>query len=231
MGKVFTFIPAYNEEGYIGKTINTIKSSVSADKIVVVDDGSTDNTKVISESLGVYVVSNQKNLGKGRALKKALFEEFKNNFHDDDIVLLADADLGESAAELRKLIEPILKNEADLTIAIFPPAKVKGGFGLVKKLSAFILSKICRRHFKAPLSGQRAFRAFLLRRIEPAFKYGFGLEVAMTICAFKSGARIKEVETLLSHRETGKSLSDFLHRGRQFLSVLKVGIDSFMGRL
>lgn len=231
MGKVYVFIPAHNEERHISKTVSTIRNNISPDEIVVVDDGSSDRTGQYSEKSGARVIRIPKNTGKGRALKKALYEEPRNSLDSDDIVILADADLGESAAELKKLIKPVANEEADLTIAIFPPAKTKGGFGLVKKLSGFILSRICRKEFRAPLSGQRAFKASLLPEIESAFGYGFGLEVAMTISAFRSGGRIKEVETELFHRETSRNITGFFHRGRQFLSVLSVGIDSYFGRL
>ncbi len=231
MGKVYVFIPAYNEERQISKTILAIRSSFEPDEIIVVDDGSSDKTLQYSKKSGAQVIRIPRNMGKGRALKRALYEEKINRMNDEDIVILADADLGESAIELKKLIKPVKNGEADLTIAVFPAAKIKGGFGFVKKLSGFILSRICRKSFRAPLSGQRAFKASLLPEIKPAFGYGFGLEVAMTILTFKKGGRIEEIETELSHRETGRNVAGFLHRGKQFLSVLSVGVDSILGRL
>lgn len=66
-------IPAYNEENNITAIINEIKSINKQFQILVADDGSKDRTKEISLELGVKVISNKVNLGKGSILKKALY--------------------------------------------------------------------------------------------------------------------------------------------------------------
>ena len=64
---IWTLIPAHNEESHIGKVIGGIRKY--CDNIVVVDDGSDDNTGVISESLGCVTLRHNNNIGKGAALK------------------------------------------------------------------------------------------------------------------------------------------------------------------
>ena len=71
----------------------------------------------------------------------------------------------------------------------------------------------------APLCGQRAVRADVLRGLDPVAR--FGLEVAMTIDAVRAGARLAEVEVPMDHRRTGRSLQGFAHRGRQGADVLE----------
>lgn len=61
-------IPAYNEESCIARTI--LRTRKHANKIVVVDNGSTDDTAAIAESLGAFVLFNERNMRKGQALKK-----------------------------------------------------------------------------------------------------------------------------------------------------------------
>ena len=79
-----------------------------------------------------------------------------------------------------------------------------------------------------PLSGQRAMTKKVLLDVLP-LSSGFGLEVGMSIRALRRGYRIVEVDTTMTHAETGRDLQGFLHRGRQFLDVLKVIIKEAKG--
>jgi hypothetical protein len=73
---------------------------------------------------------------------------------------------------------------------------------------------------KAPISGQRAMRADVLRDVLP-FASGFGMETGMTIDAIRAGHRVCEIELDLEHRATGRTLGGFAHRGRQLLDILR----------
>lgn len=104
-------IPAYNEEKNIRETIIALKNCGLIDEIIVISDGSTDRTAEIAESLGVKVIKLEKNCGKGRAIVEGL------KYARGNIILLVDADLrGLNSQNLRKLIDPILNNEAEMVI-------------------------------------------------------------------------------------------------------------------
>ena len=90
---------------------------------------------------------------------------------------------------------------------------------LVRNLSRWGIRRACGFVAVAPLSGQRAVRADLLRSLEPAAR--FGLEVGLTIDAVRQGARVVEVPVALDHRHTGRRLSGFAHRGRQGTDVVR----------
>ena len=127
-------IPAYNEEIRIKDTLESIKGINEINEIIVVDDGSTDKTtKIASEvnSEKIIVLKLDKNRGKGYALNYGLKIAMKNA----DIIGFLDADLGSSAKEVKKLIDPMISGDADVVIAKFPPAKKKGGLGFVKGLA------------------------------------------------------------------------------------------------
>ena len=72
----------------------------------------------------------------------------------------------------------------------------------------------------APLSGQRAIKREVIKDI-PKLVNGFGIEVGLTIDVLKKGYLIRELDIPLYHRETGRDLSGFVHRGTEFLAVLK----------
>src|SRR3989338_1761967 len=111
MTKISIIIPVYNEAKTVKDILDRVKnSSVSLEKeIIVVDDGSTDNTSdVLSFIHGIKVLRNFSNKGKGAALKKG-FEAASG-----DIILVQDADLEYDPNEYPKLLKPILEGKADV---------------------------------------------------------------------------------------------------------------------
>lgn len=213
MKSISVVIPAYNEETNIRKTIRAVLKVKGVEQIIVVDDGSTDKTAEYAHNEGVELIRLKNNLGKGKALNLGCLQ------CNRELIALIDADLCESANELAKLVEPVTNHEADMTIAAFPRAKKKGGIGLVKALANLGIRAYGGDNFKAPLSGQRVMNRKAFNEVFP-FATGFGVEVVATIKALQKGLLVKEVETQMSHRETGRSISDFTHRGKQFYHIL-----------
>jgi hypothetical protein len=132
---------------------------------------------------------------------------------DDPVVLLCDADLGESAATLRALVDTVERGQADLAIASFT-RREGGGFGLALGYARRAIRDLSGFHATAPISGQRAMRASLLRELIP-FAAGWGMETGMTIDAIRGGHRVTEVELPLVHRATGRTFGGFRHRAAQ----------------
>ncbi|HQA08246.1 MAG TPA: glycosyltransferase family 2 protein [Syntrophomonadaceae bacterium] len=224
MKTIWAVIPAYNEAESIGRTIRALQAIPSIDKIMVVNDGSTDATADEVRKTGVYLLDLPYNMGKGGAMNKAVGEV------DADIVLFLDGDLGDSASQAELILKPVLEGQADLAIAAFPPPKRKGGFGLVKKTAAWAIQRAGNLQSKAPLSGQRAMTREVLEAVLP-FDKSYGVELGMTIRALRKGFRVVEVPTEMSHKETGRDLQGFLHRGRQWWDVLKVVISEWRNLL
>lgn len=213
--KVSVLIPAHNEERYIFETVTAVRGIPEVGEIVVVDDASVDETARLAGEAGATVISLPCNLGKGGALNKGLINV------TGDIIALVDGDLGPTAAEVRKLIIPVLTGQADMTIARFPRAQRKGGFGLVKGLAARGIKVFAGLDVKAPLSGQRVMKRQVIEALG-GFESGYGVEVGMTIDVARRGFRIMEVEVNMTHAETGRDLRGFMHRGRQFVHVARV---------
>lgn len=208
-------IPAYNEEDRIAATIQAIKSLPVETEIMVVNDGSTDATSQRAREQGVKVLDIKPNRGKGGAMNAAV------PLLDTDIVAFVDGDLGASAAEAYKILKPVIDGQCDLCIAAFPPPAKKGGFGLVKGTAARAIRKAGKVDVTAPLSGQRAMTREVLLAVTP-FEEAYGVELGMSIKALRKGFRLMEVPTTMSHNETGRDLRGFIHRGKQFMDVLRV---------
>ena len=213
-------IPAYNEEIRIKDTLESIKGINEINEIIVVDDGSTDKTtKIASEvnSEKIIVLKLDKNRGKGYALNYGLKIAMKNA----DIIGFLDADLGSSAKEVKKIIDPMISGDADVVIAKFPPAKKKGGLGFVKGLAKNSVLEMTGVELDATLSGQRLFKKEVLEKFDE-IPFGYGVEVGMTIDILKHGFKIREVLVNMTHNETGRDLKGFIHRGKQYYHIKKV---------
>lgn len=205
--RVVALVAARDEAGRVGPCVSALRALV--DEVVVVDDGSSDATAAEAAAAGATTLRTGRRLGKGRALQGAI-----ERLEAADLWLLADADLGETASGLGVLVELARSGEADLAIAVLPPARA-GGFGIVKRASARAIHTLSGFRAQEPLSGQRALRAAAMEAVLPLAP-GFGVETAMTIDAVRAGLRVVEVAVeRLDHRPTHRDLRGFVHRGRQ----------------
>jgi len=211
--RVSVVIPAFNEGRAIARTVAAVRNLPGVSEVIVVDDCSTDDTAARARDSGARVVSLPVNRGKGAALNAGIAAA------GGEVIVLLDADLGDSAAEAHKLILPILEGRADLTIARFPAARRRGGFGLVKGLARRGIRHFTGLEMESPISGQRAVRRELLSQLLP-LAGGYGVEVGMTIDAAVRGYRLLEVPVQMRHRETGRDWRGFVHRGRQFRDIM-----------
>jgi glycosyltransferase involved in cell wall biosynthesis len=205
-------IPAFNEEERIFETVQAAFFIPEIKSVLVVDDGSADDTAGAARRAGAAVLRLSRRKGKGGALNCGLKRA------EGEVILLLDADLGKTAREARSLLLPILEGQADMTIARFPETRRRSGFGLVKGLARKGIKYFTGLDLGSPLSGQRALRRDVLGKVTPLAP-GFGVEVELTVKAVRAGLRILEVPVEMDNRDYGRSLQGFCHRGKQFLAV------------
>ena len=106
--KTFIIIPCYNDAAFLERVINSVKPY---GQVVVVDDGSTDNSREIAQSPHPIVLKHRLNRGQGAALETGDLYALREGA---EIVVHFDADGQHQAAEIPRLIEPILKGEANV---------------------------------------------------------------------------------------------------------------------
>lgn len=211
---VVALVPTKDGADSIAATVTALRTVADIDEIVVVDDGSTDDTADRARAVGASVLRLTHNVGKGGAIAAGLAA-----FPTAEIYVLVDADLRESATAVRALVGAVIGGDADLAIGKLPPAAGRGGFGLVKRRSRQAIERACGFSPAEPLSGQRAIRGELLRSFHLAER--FGVEVGMTIDAVRAGARVVEIPVPIEHRHTGRRLDGFRHRARQGRDILR----------
>jgi glycosyltransferase involved in cell wall biosynthesis len=248
---IVILVTAYNEAPQIEATLDALGKAFPGAPVFVADDGSTDATPQIARRAGARVVRSRRMIGKGGAAtlaaREALEDVAQNAWNartrvrarvldpksnaipgdDDDAVaedgpifVLCDGDLGASAGRLGALVDAVRGGEADMAVAVFA-TRVGGGVGLAVGFARWAIRRRTGLELRAPISGQRALRASVLEDVLP-FARGFGMEIGMTIDAARAGHRIVEVELDLAHRATGRTLSGFLHRGRQLVDFVRV---------
>lgn len=203
--KSAVIIPAYNEEHTIGEVIGTVRQVPFVDEIIVVSDGSTDNTAAAAESHGAKVIPLTENLGKGGAMMVGV------NNTEAEVVLFLDADLiGLQPGHVADLLLPVLEGRAEMTVGIFEHGR------LATDLAQFI----------APyLSGQRAVKRDLFGQLSNLEMTRFGVEVALTRFAKTAGISVVEVElkdmTHIMKEEKLGFLRGFLARLKMYWEIAK----------
>jgi glycosyltransferase involved in cell wall biosynthesis len=212
-------VAARNEADRIAETLAALRGALPGAALWVADDASTDGTAEAAMAAGAQVVSRGRPHGKGANVSAASAAALSAP-PAPELVLLCDGDLGPSAAELAALVGAVERGECDLAVAAFS-RRVGGGFGVALGFARWAIRRRCGFEASAPISGQRALRAEVLRTVLP-FARGYGMEVGMTIDAVRAGYRLREYELDLAHRATGRSLGGFAHRARQLADFTRV---------
>ena len=180
--KVSFLVPVYNEERTLEEVVRRVESLPLDKQIVVVDDGSTDDTPAIlerlDEELDNLVAVTQPNRGKGAAVRRALAEA------DGDVVVIQDADMEYDPAEVPALIEPIEQGHADVVYG----SRLSGGrpqraYLFWHMVGNRFLSFTTGLLFNTTLSdmetGYKAFRIEVLRSLDLR-EDDFGIEPEIT---------------------------------------------------
>jgi glycosyltransferase involved in cell wall biosynthesis len=240
-------IPAYNEENRIGRTLDEIlrflKTQSYSAEVIVVDDGSTDETaQRVADRIEQYhhnghelrILVNKPNRGKGYSVKRGLTDA------TGEILLFTDADLSSPITEAPKLVDPIAEGRADVTFGsrALNPELIGVHQPKMRELGGTVFN-LCMRtitglKFKDTQCGFKAFRreaalpVFVLQRIE---RFGFDPEVLYI--AKKQGNRLLEVPVIWDHCEGGE-LQNKLNYVRDsinmFADLIRIRLNDLAGR-
>jgi hypothetical protein len=215
---------ARDESDRIGATVRAAAGLPGVDLVLVVDDGSRDQTRALAERAGAAVISHAKPRGKGAAMETGA-EAVRLLDHQEGRtvprhLLFLDADLGDTAQQAGPLAGPVRRGEADMTVAVFSSTVKLGGHGFVVGLSGAGIRRATGWRPAQPLNGQRCLTRAAFEAARPIAS-GFGAETALTIDLLRKGMRVTEVEVPLAHRATGTDWRSQLHRARQFADVGK----------
>lgn len=215
-------VPAYNEAGAIGEVVAGIRAFDPAFDVVVVDDGSSDETAAVAAARGAAVVSLPFNLGIGGAVQTGFRYALDHGY---ERAVRLDGDGQHDPAELAKLLPLLERDEADIvTGSRFAPGNGDGGHrpALARRLGivffAKLVSLLTRQRVTDTTSG---FQALNRRGIE-LFAHDYPNdypEVEATVLVHKHRLRLAEVPVAMRDREHGESSITFV---RSIYYMLKV---------
>lgn len=218
--RVAVVIPAKDESRRIAATVRSARAIPHVDLVLVVDDGSEDNTQHVAREAGAVVVRHSHNRGKAAAMETGAAVVAMRDAPDRPprLLLFIDGDLGDTAVNTAPLVPPVLEGTADVSIALLPPQPGAGGRGIVVGAARRAIQSLTGWTPTQPLSGMRCLTREAFEAATPLAR-GWGVETGMTIDLLRKGFVAVEVPCDLRHRPSGSDLRGQMHRAAQYRDV------------
>ncbi len=203
--KIVAAIPAYNEELAIGSVVLKVKRYV--DEVVVVDDGSLDNTAQVAELAGAKVVKHEKNQGYGAAIQTCFKVARELGC---DILVTLDGDGQHDPGEIPLLIRPVLEEGVDMVIGC---RRNSANTPKYRKVGQTVLNFATRLASKSSVrDSQSGFRAFSRKAFElKTADNSFAATSAILVDAAEKGLKIKEVPISCRYGIGGSTFNPLIH--------------------
>ena len=217
---IIAVIPAYNESKGIKSLIETTKKYVN--NIIVIDDGSKDDTYFQSQSDNVIVLRNKRNRGKGAALRKGFRESLKYN---PDIIVTLDADGQHDPSEIPKLVQPIKEGFADMVIGSRYTEKSIHEIPLIRGIGLSVINALNKSlvsvNVKDTQSGFRAYSKTVFGSLSDSESDGYGAETEQLSQAEIYGFEIVEVPVTIRYKGLGKTSKKHpISHGMHILTII-----------
>ncbi|KKR34293.1 MAG: Dolichol-phosphate mannose synthase [Candidatus Gottesmanbacteria bacterium GW2011_GWC2_39_8] len=216
--KTCIILPAYNEAQRIGKVISEL--SKAKRDIIVVDDGSEDQTTSVAKKQKVTVIRHEVNLGKGAALTTGIYYAMKKGYQ---AVVFADADGQHAVEDVGRIVE-----EVDKYKFIIGQRETSGEMPFLRKIGNSVASVLFKILFRTdipdPLSGLRAFHMDIYPIISWESR-GYEVEVEMVVNAIKNNIPITNIPIKTVYLDKYKGIT-FLSAYKILIYMLKWKLNS-----
>jgi glycosyltransferase involved in cell wall biosynthesis len=195
---ILAAVPACNEERTIGRVV--IGALRHADKVLVVDDGSSDLTGQIAEKLGAVVVRHERNFGKGEALR-TIFNWARRN--GADVLVTLDADGQHLPEEIPTVLSPVIEGNADISIGSRFVEQALSEMPNHRRWGMRVIGSVVRSVSGSPVrdteSGFRAYGRKALQILLPS-EMGMGVDSELLLRANERGLTITEVPIKVAYK-------------------------------
>lgn len=211
--KYSVVIPAYNEEKNISSLLKALKLLLANDaEIIVVDDGSNDDTAATAMKLGSRVIRHPYNIGNGAAIKTGIRNA------QGEFIILMDADGQHPAEEIPKLLNEVA--DYDMVIGARSFNTLPLGRRWANRLFNAFASYVTHTKIEDLTSGFRVVRKKVVKNYLYLLPNSFSYPATLTLAFLKSGRRIKFVSVNMKMRKGGKSKINPLQDGIRFLLII-----------
>lgn len=213
---ISVIVPAYNEEQIIGEVLKRIHTALNKTEylyeILVVDDGSSDQTAAEAQKAGAKVFQHPYNIGNGAAIKTGI----RNS--QGDIIVMMDADGQHPPEDIPRLLEKI--DPYDLVVG----ARMKESDSafhrdIANKVYNLLASYVSGRKIEDLTSGFRAIKASVARSIVYLLPNQFSYPTTMTLAILRSGRSLTYIP-IVSAKRVGKSKIRLIRDGIRFLLII-----------
>lgn len=210
-------LPAKNEAGAVGNTVARIRELYPQADIVVVNDGSTDDTAALGQEAGARVVSHRYSMGNGAAIKSGA------RAAHGEVIIFMDADGQHDPADIPRLIARLEEGYDMVVGARDDGSQASVGRGLANRLYNRLASYMTGHCIHDLTSGFRAVRAEKFREFLYLLPNGFSYPTTITMAFFRAGYAVA-YEPIHAAKRIGKSHIKLLRDGLRFLLIIfKIG--------
>lgn len=215
--KTLAAIPCYNEEATIGSVV--LKAQRHVDEVLVVDDGSVDDTVAVAQAAGATVIKHEYNRGKAAGLKAAFRYARETNF---DVLVTLDGDGQHDPGEIPELLAPVLKDDADISIGFRSGERTEMPFWRrIGKRTLDYATSIGAKKVTDSQSGFRAFNSNAIKAMNNKLRgNGFSIESEQLIIAEECDFALAEVRTTCKYKNLKTSKKTPLSHGPSVLSYI-----------
>lgn len=214
--KISIVLPAKNESGAIGETISKIHALKIATEIIVVNDGSTDITKEVSEQAGAKVISHPYSKGNGAAIKTGARNA------TGDVIVFMDADGQHDPQDIPRLLSKIDQGYDLVVGARQRGSQASVGRGIANKLYNNLASYMSEHKVEDLTSGFRAVRAEKFREFIYLLPNGFSYPTTSTMAFFRAGYSVTYVPIHAAKRIGKSHIHPLKDSVRFFLIIFKI---------
>lgn len=201
--KTLVIIPAYNEEACIQNTVNNLIKTNPEIDVLVINDGSKDNTSQEAKQTKATVIDLPVNLGIGGAVQTGYLYALKNNY---DVAIQYDGDGQHRPEYIKQMLEEIKNNDLVIASRFIKQneyRQTKSRMAGIKLIRGII--KMCTgKTIYDPTSGYRAANRKVIEQFAISYPHDYP-EPETNLNLLRQGYKIKEIPSKMNNRETGKS--------------------------
>lgn len=210
---VSVIMPACNEAETIGDLVLKIRELYPDFEVVVINDGSSDNTAEVAKNAGAHVYSHPYNIGNGAAIKSGI------RVASGDVLVFMDADGQHDPADIAGLLKYM--PDYDMVVgARSARDQASVGRAIGNKLYNWLASYVAKFQIRDLTSGFRAVKSKIARSLLYLIPNTYSYPTTLTLCVLRSGWALKYIPIKIRRRMTGKSSIRIVKDGVRFFMII-----------